>query len=90
MKRYMVLQGIKGALVTDPHNEARFVSQKRVDRKNSNFADRYQPETKAYPHHPHLAKAVSKGQLKLLATVMANSAEEALKESKAAQKKGDS
>lgn len=66
----MILEGIQGALVTDPFTKdpGRFVGQRRMSKKEQTEdmlpGDRYTPCTVAAPYHPHLAKAVSRGGIK--------------------------
>ena len=67
MNRYMVLEGLSGVLVTDPHTDLpdRYVGQIRKpleERKAATCrADRYTTCTVAVPFHHHLLKAVKRG-----------------------------
>jgi len=85
MKRYMVLEGVQGTLVTDPHSDIanRYVAQTRKSLEQRKAAkshgDRYVPCTIAAEYHPHLVKAVSRGTLKQLGEyVYADSSADAL------------
>jgi hypothetical protein len=84
----MVLEGLSGVLVTDPHTDLpdRYVGQIRKpleERKAATCrADRYTTCTVAVPFHHHLLKAVKRGTIRQIGEyVYADSASEALTKS---------
>jgi hypothetical protein len=85
MKRFMMLEGVKGLLVTDPYSgdALRYVGQVKKSyeecQKASCFVECFDPEKAVKEYHPYLVKAVSRGSLKQFGNfVYAESADEAL------------
>jgi len=70
MKKYIIVEGVKGALVADPvsSDPNRYVGQMRRNLPDGvvpmSAADRYEPIVVACEHHSHLLKAVKNGTLK--------------------------
>ena len=85
MKRFMILEGVQGVLVTDPHAmlPQRYVGQIKKSYEEclaaSNPSEVYNTCQVALLYHPHLVKAASQGSLKQIGDfVYAESADEAL------------
>ena len=85
MKRFMILEGVKGSLVTDPFagDALRYVGQAKKTYEECQaapcFAECFLPEKTVKEYHPYLVKAVSRGSLKQIGDfIYAESADEAL------------
>lgn len=85
MKRFMILEGVEGLLVSDPFagDALRYVGQIRKSYEEcqsaSCFAECFKTERVVKEYHPDLVKAVSRGSLNQVGGfVYAESADEAL------------